>query len=184
MITERAQTADVVERTDAAFGDGGDGSAGSRRDASPAPSRSTVSVRRFRLLTPTICRAGVNRALELPGVVHFDEGGEPQDRAFAEQLGERPVVSAPTISSTASAPAATASASWYSSTMKSLRSSGDVDGRAHRREMREAAIEERRLGQHRDRRGAGRRHSLRHEPRERSPSGGCRGTAIAACIRR
>ena len=49
--------------------------------------------------------------------------------------------------------------------MKSLRSSGDRHRRAHRAQVRERAVEERRLGQHGDRRRAGRRVAARDRHR-------------------
>ena len=75
-------------------------------------SRSISSVRRLRLFTPTISRAGVEGLVQLVGVVHFDEhvearGAAPAHRSEPSACGD----SAATISSTASAPAARASSS-------------------------------------------------------------------------
>ena len=56
--------------------------------------------------------------------------------------------------SAASAPAARASSSWYSDTMKSFRNGG-VDTDAHGHQAFECPIEERRLGQHGDGCGTG-----------------------------
>ena len=62
--------------------------------------------------------------------------------------------SAATISRIASAPSARASAIWYSSTMKSLRSTGSAHARARRRQIFGRALEVLAVGQHRQARGA------------------------------
>ena len=68
--------------------------------------------------------------------------------------------------------------------MKSFRRSGIVDGRAHRGQMLQCAVEERRLREHRDRRGtprlstAGQSRPARNRPPARHA------TATGACTRR
>ena len=125
--------------------------AASRSDAST----STASVRRFRLFTPMM-RAPLSTArASFLVVVHLDQRRQaqlPRPRCSAHEI--RLLERRDDQQHGVGARRARASSSWYSSTMKSLRRSGSATRRAHGREMLERAVEERRLGQHRDRRGA------------------------------
>ena len=84
------------------------------------------------------------------GVVHLDEHVQPvvaRGAAPAPPSARRS--SAATISRIASAPSARDSATWYSSTMNSLRSAGSEQAAARGDQVVRAPLEERAVGEHR-----------------------------------
>ncbi len=86
--------------------------------------------------------AGRERTVELRAVVDLDERLEAGLAAPSRsRLASSASLSAATIRSTASAPAARASHSCQASTTKSFRSTGSVDARPRLDEVREAAAE-------------------------------------------
>ncbi len=147
----------------------------SRREAAT----STASVRRLRLLTPMI-RAPLSIArVSSSSSWTSTSAARPSSHARRCSRTRSAWASAATIRSAASAPFARASSNWYSSTMKSLRRSGKRHRLAHGGQMLQRAIEERRFGEHRDRRRAarfvlsGNRHRVvaggQHAARRRTP---------------
>ena len=135
-------------------------------------------------------RSGVQGLLQLGFVVDLDQHFQIE-RAGSSHQSWRPgplgpgveYSNAATISSTASAPAARASKSWYSVTMKSFRRIGTST--ASRTASRcSSAVEERRLGQDRNP-GCARRRIRRRDCRRIVPGAEAfRAMAIAACTRR
>ena len=103
-------------------------------------------------------------------VVHFDQHRHAE--LARDALRARAICassSAATISRMQSAPIARASYTWYGSIMKSLRSTGSVAGGARLLQVVGAALEEMRVGQHRQAgRAVARRSSARWRPGSKS----------------
>ena len=101
-------------------------------------------------------RAGRERALDLAlrRALRRAHRARGRRRARAGRRAPRRPVSRPTISRIASAPIARASYTWTSSIVKSLRNTGSSRGLARDLQIGDRATEVRRVGEHRQRRGA------------------------------
>ena len=157
VIAGRGQRVDVGAAADAALGrpPTTPGPSVARR-APSATSSDTASVLRLRLFTPIDVAPACCARASSSARVHLDQRRQAHAprprRAAARSVASS---SAATISRTRRRRRRAPRGSGYSSTMKSLRRTA-VDRGAHRAQMIERAVEERRLGQHRDRRRAGR----------------------------
>ena len=182
MVAERAAAREVGRRLEPALADRRSRRPASARRSRRDASRSTASVRRLRLLTPMIVAPGVERRARArrSSCTSTSAASPSCARRPCSARQRRDRRARATISRIASAPAARASSSWYSSTMKSLRSSGTSTAARTAARCVERAVEERRLGQHRNRRRAGRarrpcamRHRIvvgaQHAARRRAP---------------
>ena len=183
-IAERLHRLQVGARLQAALADADHSARAAWPPTSRDASRSTCSVRRLRLLTPMIVAPHRHRARGTRRRCALRPARPARVAAARDSAASARSSSAATISRIASAPAARASSSWYSSTMKSLRSSGILTAARTASRCAERAVEKSRLGQHRNRRGAGALVAQRRSRPDRRPSAARRATAIAACTRR
>ena len=154
-------------------------SSGTSGASRPNVSSSTSRVFRLRALTPTSSAPRATRPLGLGLVVDLDQHGQAELAGLVVQPAQRrrrrarPRSAAPGRRRRRGPRAAGSSV-----TMKSLRSSGDVDRGAHRAQVVEAAAEAALLGEHADRGGT----AARRTPRPARPGRGCRrGRPCSGC---
>ncbi len=110
--------------------------AGSRPRRRSAVSKRGRERAQVAVVDPDERRASGGSAIHLVSGVGLDQDVETELERRGEQVAQHAIVQGmATISSTASAPHARASATWYGSKMKSLRSNGNVHGGADRLEI-------------------------------------------------
>ena len=127
---------------------------------------------------------GVDGAGDFGGVVHLDEAGQPQRMRVVEQLPECAVVERGDNQQCGVRARRRRFQQLVSRNDEVLAQQRHRNRRTRAFEVLERAVEERRLGQHRDRRRAGRRIAARMRGRVVVVRAGCRATASGACTRR